>query len=43
MYCHLVDNNIDWRVHNNSSSNATGLTITVSVLYIKTSAIYTES
>lgn len=42
-YCHIIGNNIDWRVHNNSSSNATGLTITVSVLYIKTSAIYTES
>lgn len=42
-YCDLTGNTISWRVHNTSSSNATGLSIKVSVLYIKTSAIYTES
>lgn len=42
-YCHIIGNTIDWRVHNHSSNKATGLSITVSVLYIKTSAIYTES
>lgn len=42
-YCKIVNNTIDWRVHNYSSSKVTGLSIYVSVLYIKTSAIYTES
>ena len=38
-YCNLSGNTISWRVRNNSSSNATGLTIQVRVLYIKSSCV----
>lgn len=38
-YCNLSGNTISWRARNNSSSNATGLTIKVSVLYIKSSCV----
>ena len=38
-YCSLSGNTIYWRARNNSSSNATGLTIKVSVLYIKSSCV----
>ena len=40
-YCSLSGNTISWRVRNNSSSNATGLTIQVRVLYIKSSCVAT--
>ena len=40
-YCSLSRNTISWRVRNNSSSNATGLTIQVRVLYIKSSCVAT--
>ena len=38
-YCNLSGNTISWRARNNSSSNATGLTISVRVLYIKSSCV----
>lgn len=42
-YCKIDGNVIYWRAHNNSGNKVTGLSIIVGVLYIKTSAIYTES
>ena len=38
-YCDLSGKTISWRARNNSSSNATGLTIQVRVLYIKSSCV----
>lgn len=40
-YCHLEDNKIAWRVRNVSSSKATGVSIRVCVLYIKTGCVAT--
>lgn len=37
-YCHLANNQIAWRVRNVSGSNATGVSVLVQVLYIKTEA-----
>lgn len=37
-YCHLANNQISWRVRNVSSSNATGISVIVQVLYIKNDA-----
>lgn len=43
-YCNLVsDTEIKWQAGNITGSQITGITINVRVLYIKTSAIYTES
>lgn len=43
-YCNLVgDTQINWNAGNITGSQITGISITVRVLYIKTSAIYTES
>lgn len=38
-YCTISGNNISWRVRNTSSSKATGVSIIVCVLYIKSSCV----